>query len=96
MAKAYYFENNGYNGILLANGDRWISINDIVDGLDINRENLPQIVKNFTEAGFNDSDFDSMWNSRLDTIAYSDEAYKPTTPEEALEEQDTFEEIYKA
>lgn len=93
---AYYYENNAYNGILLANGNRWISISDIVDGIDINRENLPQIVKNFTEAGFNDSDFESMWNSRFDTLAYSDEACKTTTPQEALEEQDTFEEIYKA
>lgn len=93
---AYYFENNGYNGILLTNGERWMSISDIVDGIDITRENIQKIVKNLADAGFDDSDFESMWGSRFPNIAYSDEAYEALTPQEALEEQDTYEEIYRA
>ena len=96
MTKAYYYENNGYNGILLANGDRWISISDIIDGIDINRENIPKIVKNLTEADFNSIDFESMWGSHFPNLVYSDETYKVVTTQQVLDEQDTYEEIYRA
>ena len=47
--KAYYYENNGYNGILLTLGERFISYDERIDGIDINRENIAKIVHNFSE-----------------------------------------------
>lgn len=90
MTKAYYYENNAYNGILLTNGDRWISYSDIIDGIDINRENIPQIVENFTKWGFDDSDFEGIWGTNIA------EQVRGEGVNEVLEEQDTFKEIYTA
>lgn len=88
--KAYYYENNGYNGILLVQGERFISIDEVIDGIDIVRENIPQIVSNFVESSFNDDDFNTMFDQQIGTMVYGENA------SEALEEQDYFEEIYSA
>lgn len=88
--KAYYFENNAYNGIMLVQGEKFISIDEKIDGVEITRENIPEIVKNFTENGFDGDDFNTMYDQAAGTMIYGENAT------EALEEQDTFEEIYMA
>lgn len=88
MTKAYYYENNGYNGILLISGNRFISIADIIDGIEIIRENIQKIVKNFTEYGLDDNDFNTMFNQASGKMIYGENANK------AIEDQNTCEKIY--
>lgn len=88
--KAYYYENNGYNGILLVQGERFISFDEVIDGIDINRDNIPRIAKNLTESGFNEDDFNTMFGQNLGTLIYGENA------SECLAEQDYYEEIYTA
>lgn len=88
--KAYYYENNGYNGILLTNGDKWISHADVIDGVEINRENIPQIVKNLSEYGYNADDFETAYAQQIGTLIYGEGI------EDVLEEQEYTQEIYSA
>lgn len=88
--KAYYYENNGYNGILLTLGERFISYDERIDGIDINRENIAKIVQNFAEYGLNNHDFETMWGQNLGTLIYGENA------RQCLAEQDYTELIYKS
>lgn len=90
IMKAYYYENNGYNGILLTLGKRFISYDERIDGIDINRENIAKIVQNFTEYGLDDHDFETMWGQNLGTLIHGENAKK------CLAEQDYTELIYKS
>ena len=86
--KAYYYENNGYNGILLANGERFISYDEIIDGIDVNRENIGRIRQNFIDAEFDENDFGTLYAQECGTLIYGENA------SECLAEQDYIEEIY--
>lgn len=88
--KAYYYENNGYNGILMTNEDKWISYADEIDGVEINRENIQQIVNNLSVYGYDDNDFNTAYEQGCGTLVYG------TDVDAALDEQEYFEEIYSA
>lgn len=88
--KAYYFENNGYNGILLESRNRAIIYDDVIDGLDINKDNIDRIVENWREYGLDDQDFDTMYGQELSSLMYSEDAMK------RLDAQDEYELIYEA
>lgn len=88
--KAYYFENNGFNGILLTSGDKWISYDEQIDGIEINRDNISQIVKNLSDYGYDDNDFNSAYEQECGTLVYGEGV------NDALDEQDYTEEIYSA
>lgn len=87
--KAYYFENNAYNGILLESMNRAIIYDDVIDGLDINKDNIDRIVENWREYGLDDQDFDVMYGQEISSLMYSDDARK------CLDEQDEYELIYE-
>ena len=70
--KVYYFENSGYNGVLLASDNKFIIYADMIDGLDINRNNIDKIAKNFIDAEFSKNDFDSLYFTGLDTLIYGE------------------------
>lgn len=61
--KLFYYETNGYNGILLVNGDKWVSIPDDkdFDGHQIDRANAETIGHEFAEnvlsGAFDEDDF---------------------------------------
>lgn len=87
--KAYYFDNNGYNGILLESKSRAIIYDDMIDGLDINKDNIDRIVENWREYGLDDQDFYTMYGQELSSLMYSDDAMR------CLDEQDEYELIYE-
>lgn len=88
--KAYYFENNAYNGILLESRNRAIIYDDVIDGLDINKDNIDRIVENWREYGLDDQDFDTMYDQELSSLMYSEDARR------CLDEQDEYELIYES
>ena len=87
--KAYYYENNGYNGILLVGKDgKWISYDEVIDGIEINRENMDKIACNLAEYGYDDNDFQTAYDQATGTLMYGENA------QAALDEQDYYEPIY--
>ena len=87
--KAYYYENNGYNGILLTYGKRFISYDERIDGIDVTRDNIPLIVRNFEENGLDAHDFESICGTNLGTLIYGENA------KQCLEEQEYTQLIYE-
>ena len=87
--KVYYYENNGYNGILLVYGKRFISYDERIDGINVTRENIPRIVRNFEENGLDARDFETLWGTNLDTLIYGENAA------ECLNEQEYYKKIYE-
>ena len=86
--KAYYYENNGYNGILLTSNNKWISYPDRIDGVEITRENIPQIVENLRKYGYSDDDFIYSYEQQIGTLIYGEDV------ESAIKEQNYVREIY--
>ena len=87
--KAFYYENNGYNGVLLVSGERWISYDEVIDGIEINRSTISEIVKNFNANSLDDADFDSLFEVMNGSLVCGVDG-----AEECLNEQDYFEQIY--
>ena len=87
--RAYYYENNGYNGILLTYGKRFISYDERIDGIDVTRDNIPQIVRNFEENGLDSHDFETLWGTNLGTLIYGENA------KQCLSEQEYTQLIYE-
>lgn len=88
--KAFYYENNGYNGVLLVSGDRWISYDEVIDGININRSTISEIVKNFNNNSLDESDFDSLFETLNGSLVSGVDG-----AEDCLNEQDYFELIYE-
>ena len=88
--KAFYYENNGYNGVLLVSGDRWISYDEKIDGININRSTIPEIVKNFNDSSLDDDDFNSLFETMSGSLVCGEDG-----AEDCLNEQDYFEQIYE-
>lgn len=66
-----YIETNAYNAIVITDGLRWVCYTDIIDGIDITRENIATIVNNFTDSEYNDSDFNDNYNTAINNYAAS-------------------------
>ena len=89
--KAFYYENNGYNGILVTNEDgKWISYDEVIDGIEVTRENIDRIAESFRENNYDSNDFQTAYDQQLDTLMYGEDA------QAALDEQDYYEEIYNS
>lgn len=94
--KVYYYETNGYNGILIANGDKWVSITDdknIYFGYVIERANADAIGREFAkgiESGeFDEVDFQDWYDGakfRGNERGYS--------PQELLDEFEYYQQIF--
>jgi hypothetical protein len=88
--KAFYYENNGYNGVLLVSGDRWISYDEVIDGIDINRSTISEIVNCFNDNSLDDADFDSLFETLNGSLVCGVDG-----TEDCLNEQDYFIQIYE-
>lgn len=91
--KAFYIETNAYNAILVVSDGRFISYDDVIDGIDINRENISEIAKRFEEHGFNSSDFNAIY-ALSESGNIVKEEYKDL--DELLDGTEYSEEIYSA
>ena len=56
--KAYYYETDAENGILLTKDDRWVGFPNIINGVEVCREALDRITEDFTDYAFDDDDFE--------------------------------------
>lgn len=73
--KAYYYENNGYNGILLTDtAGRWIAYDETFDKTEINRESMNKIANLLTQYEYMEDDFQTDYEQKLDTLMYGDDA----------------------
>lgn len=88
--KAFYYENNAYNGVLLVSGERWISYDEVIDGIKINRSTISEIVKNFNDSALDEADFDSLFEVMNGSLVCGVDG-----AEDVLNEQDYFEQIYE-
>ena len=66
-----YIETNAYNAIVITDGSRWVCYTDIIDGIDITRENIPTIANNFTYSEYDYSDFNDNYNTAINNYAAS-------------------------
>lgn len=61
--KIYFYETNGYDGILIAHAGKWVSFtnSDKIDGMYCNADNAAQIAANlrngWENGGFDSNDF---------------------------------------
>ena len=67
--KGYFYKTNGYDGILITNGNKWISFTDSekIDGLYCEEENAMQIGENFkrgiADGGFDEYEFNDWYEN---------------------------------
>lgn len=67
--KGYFYKTNGYDGILITNGNKWISFTDSeqIDDLYCDEENAKQIGENFKQAiadgGFDECEFNDWYTN---------------------------------
>ena len=67
--KGYFYKTNGYEGILITNGNKWISFTDSekIDGLYCGEENAMKIGENFkqgiADGGFDDYEFNDWYEN---------------------------------
>lgn len=88
--KAFYYENNGYNGILITNENgKWISYDEVIDGIEITRENIDRIAESFRENNYDGNDFQTAYDQQINALMYGENA------QDTLDEQDYYEEIYR-
>lgn len=94
--KAYYYENNSRNGVMLVVGDRFIAFNDVfcgTRGLDITRENIPQIVTDIADWYSDDDDFNYLFDS-IESDTNGGNNVTGYNAKEAIEDQDYTELIF--
>lgn len=92
--KAFYIETNAYNAILIVSDGKFISYNDTISGMDINRENISKIAKSFEEYGYDSNDFSTQYEYGQDFKTLVMGEYDDL--DKFLEECEYSEEIYSA
>lgn len=97
--KAFYYENNSENGVLLVSGDRFVAIGGEFNDITVNRDNIPRIVNDIVQSCFDDEDFEYVYctvKAHNDQNLTSNAFAGAGNPDAVIDEQDYAKCIYRS